>query len=97
MAESETVKEKVGFLESEAGRKSSSRLNIIVCAAICVLAAVVEGGCKVYAVIKDKPPVESDWSAIAMLVGALLLGNGVVKAAQKLNFTKPSNDKEDVQ
>jgi len=76
---------KVGFLESEMGRKSSSRLTIIICACICVFAAGVEGVSKVMSVVKGAEAAAADWAGVAFLVGALMLGNGALKAAQRLN------------
>lgn len=80
---------KVGFLESEMNRKSNSRLTIIICAFICVFAALVEGGCKVIATFqgKENPPA-ADWAAIAFLVGVLLLGNSALKLAQRFGVSK---------
>lgn len=75
------VKEEVGYLESEAGRKSGSRLNMIICAGICVFAALVEGGGEIITSVKGSEINQADWQAIAILVGALLIGNGVVKGA----------------
>ena len=82
----ETVK--IGYLESNVGRKSSSRLTIAICAAICLFAAGVEGAGKIISIAKGSDAAAADWTGIAILVGALLLGNGALKAAQRIN-SKP--------
>lgn len=82
----ETVR--VGFLESNTGRKSSSRLTVVICAAICLFAAGVEGAGKIISIAKGNEAAAADWTGIAILVGALLLGNGALKAAQRIN-SKP--------
>ena len=82
----ETVK--IGYLESNVGRKSSSRLTIAICAAICLFAAGVEGAGKIISIAKGNDAAAADWTGIAILVGALLLGNGALKAAQRIN-SKP--------
>lgn len=77
---------KVGFLESDAGRKSNNRLTVLVVAFICVWAALVEGGCKVVSVIKQQTVVEANWESIAYLVAVTLLGATLIKAAQRTNI-----------
>lgn len=73
----------VGYLESNVNRKSSTRLNVIICACICVMAAGVEGAGKLVSIVRsDEVIVQANWQAITYMVGVLLLGNGVIKAAQ---------------
>lgn len=77
---------KVGYLESDTNRKSVSRLTIAICAGICIFATLVEGSGKILSIVKGSEAVTADWTAISFLVGALLLGTGVTKAAQRINF-----------
>ena len=85
--------EEVGFLESSAGRKSNSRLTVIICACICVFAALIEGCGKIVSILKGDCTATADWESIAFLTAVILLGNAAVKAAQRLNInpTNPTN------
>ena len=85
------VTETVGFLESAVGRKSNSRLTIAICSGICIFATLVEGAGKILAIIKGNCNVEANWYAIGVLVGAVLLGTGVTKAAQRININQPKD------
>lgn len=84
--------EKVGFLESNVGRKSNSRLTVAICSGICVFATMVEGCGKIMAIYKGDCTVQADWTAIAILVGAVLLGAGANKAAQRININPPKTE-----
>ena len=78
-----------GFLESAEGRKSSNRLTLIICAAICVFATIIEGGSMLISVVKDSAVIhQANWTEITYLVGVLLMGSGVIKAAQSLTINK---------
>ena len=80
---------KVGFLESNFNRKSNSRLTVAICSGICIFATLVEGSAKIISVVKGaQTPTPADWAGIAVLVGALLIGNGALKAAQRLGIDK---------
>jgi len=87
----EVLEKPVGFLESAISRKSNSRLTVFLCSIICIWAAAVEGSAKLISVTKDKP-VDADWTAIAILVGTLLLGNGALKVAQRIGIGKNVED-----
>ena len=89
------VKEKVGFLESGLNRKSNSRLTIAICAGICIYAALIEGAGKIVSIIRNCDTSNADWEAVAYLVGALLLGTGLVKGAQRINLNLTKEDKND--
>lgn len=83
--------EKVGFLESQVGRKSNSRLTIFICSLICIIAACSEAAAKF---VKGTP---ADWVGIGILVSALLLGNGVLKFAQNIGYKQPTKTTSDDQ
>lgn len=85
---------KVGYTESNAGRKSVNRLIIMVSLFVCVFAALVEGGGEIITSIKGVPVNPADWGAVAMLIGTLLLGSGGIKAAQALNKPKTIQNAE---
>lgn len=89
--DNEVLDKPVGFLESAISRKSNSRLTVFLCAIICIWAAAVEGSAKLLSVAKDRA-VEADWTAIAILVGTLLLGNGALKVAQRIGVNKKVED-----
>lgn len=89
----ETVK--VGFLESNTGRKSNSRLTVAICSIICLFAAGVEGAGKIISIAKGNEAAAADWMGIAVLVGALLMGNGALKAAQRINAKASTGDTKD--
>ena len=79
---------KVGFLESENGRKSNSRLTVAICAGICIFAALIEGGGKIISIIKGNCIATADWEAVAILVAVILFGAAGIKAAQRVNINQ---------
>lgn len=86
---------KVGFLESAAGRKSNSNLTVAICAGICVFATLTEGCGKIVSIYKGDCTANADWAAIALLVGAVLIGNGVTKAAKRVNINNAKTEEQD--
>jgi len=81
-------KEDVGFLESNEGRKSSTRLTVIICAFICVFAALVEGTGELLTAHTKDVVSQANWTEISYLVGTLLFGSTIIKGMQGYNAGK---------